>query len=78
MRLAGVHQPPKDDVIRHRRANLGPNLFVSGSLAWLLWFRAAKTAGAHPSFTQASRIGVIAVPLAMAAALGLLVLTGSS
>ena len=58
--------------------NLGPNLFVSGSLAWLLWFRAAKAAGAHPSITRASRIGLVAVPLAMAAALGLLVLTGTS
>ena len=58
--------------------NLGPNLFVSGSLAWLLWFRAAKAAGAHPSVARASRIGSVAVPLAMAAALGLLVLSGTS
>jgi arsenical pump membrane protein len=58
--------------------NLGPNLFVSGSLAWLLWFRAAKAAGAHPSVARASRIGLVAVPLAMAAALGLLVLNGTS
>ena len=58
--------------------NLGPNLFVSGSLAWLLWFRAAKTAGAQPSVARASRIGSVAVPLAMAAALGLLVLSGTS
>lgn len=58
--------------------NLGPNLFVSGSLAWLLWLRAAKTAGARPSIVKASRIGAFAVPLAMATALGLLVLTGSS
>jgi arsenical pump membrane protein len=56
--------------------NVGPNLFVSGSLAWLLWFRAARAAGAHPSIARASRIGLIAVPLAMAAALGLLVLGG--
>ena len=58
--------------------NLGPNLFVSGSLAWLLWFRAAKVAGAHPSVARASRIGLVAVPLAMAVALGLLVLGGTS
>ena len=25
--------------------NLGPNLFVTGSLAWLLWLKAARTAG---------------------------------
>jgi arsenical pump membrane protein len=58
--------------------NLGPNLFVTGSLAWMLWLRAARTAGARPSITKASRIGVLAVPLSMAAALAVLVATGAS
>jgi arsenical pump membrane protein len=57
--------------------DLGPNLFVSGSLAWLLWLRAARGAGAQPSVARASRLGVIAVPLSMAAALAVLSLTGS-
>jgi arsenical pump membrane protein len=57
--------------------NLGPNLFVSGSLAWLLWLRTARNAGARPSIARASRIGAVAVPLSMAAALGTLALTGS-
>lgn len=57
--------------------NLGPNLFVTGSLAWLLWLQAARTAGAQPSIAKASRLGLVAVPLSMAAALGLLSLTGS-
>jgi arsenical pump membrane protein len=57
--------------------NLGPNLFVTGSLAWLLWLQAARTAGAQPSIGKASRLGLVAVPLSMAAALGLLALTGS-
>ena len=57
--------------------NLGPNLFVTGSLAWLLWLRSARNAGAKPSIATASRIGALAVPLSMAAALGVLVLTGS-
>jgi arsenical pump membrane protein len=57
--------------------NLGPNLFVTGSLAWLVWLRAARTAGAQPSIKKASRIGAIAVPLSMAAALGVLAITGS-
>ncbi len=57
--------------------NIGPNLFVTGSLAWLLWLRAAKSAGARPSVAKASLLGVVAVPLAMAAALGMLVLNGS-
>jgi arsenical pump membrane protein len=58
--------------------NLGPNLFVTGSLAWMLWLRAARAAGARPSPWRASRIGLVAVPLSMAAALGVLALTGSS
>jgi arsenical pump membrane protein len=57
--------------------NLGPNLFASGSLAWIIWLRAAHGAGARPSVAHASRLGVIAVPLSMGAALGVLALTGS-
>jgi arsenical pump membrane protein len=57
--------------------NLGPNLFVTGSLAWLLWLQAARTAGAQPSIAKASRLGLVAVPLSMAAALGVLAITGS-
>jgi arsenical pump membrane protein len=52
--------------------NVGPNLFVTGSLAWMLWLRAARSAGAEPSVGRASRLGVIAVPLAMIAAVGML------
>jgi arsenical pump membrane protein len=57
--------------------NLGPNLFVSGSLAWFLWLRVARTSGATPSVRQASRLGLIVVPLSIAAALGALALAGS-
>jgi len=56
--------------------NLGPNLFVTGSLAWFLWLRAARSTSSHPSIAKASRLGAIAVPLSMAAALGVLALTG--
>ncbi|HTW09288.1 MAG TPA: SLC13 family permease, partial [Acidimicrobiales bacterium] len=56
--------------------NLGPNLGVTGSLAWLLWLRAARTAGARPSLAKASRLGAIAVPLSMAAAMGALTISG--
>jgi arsenical pump membrane protein len=58
--------------------NLGPNLLVTGSLAWLLWIRTATIAGARPSVWKASRIGAVAVPLSIAAAIGVLTLTGSS
>jgi arsenical pump membrane protein len=57
--------------------NLGPNLAVTGSLAWLLWLRAARVAGARPSIARASRIGLVAVPLSMALTLAALTLTGS-
>lgn len=57
--------------------NLGPNLFVSGSLAWILWLRAARGAGARPSIARASRLGVVAVPLSMAAAVAALTLSGT-
>jgi len=56
--------------------NLGPNLFVTGSLAWILWLRSARGAGAEPSVAKAGRIGVLAVPLSMAASIGVLVATG--
>jgi arsenical pump membrane protein len=56
--------------------NIGPNLFVTGSLAWALWWRAARTAGARPSISKAARLGLVAAPMAMAAALGVLTLSG--
>lgn len=56
--------------------NLGPNLLVTGSLAWFLWLRAARSAGSRPSIAKASRLGMVAVPLSMAAALGALALSG--
>ena len=49
---------------------------VTGSLAWILWLPAARKAGARPSIAKASLLGVVAVPLSMAAALGALALTG--
>ncbi len=56
--------------------NVGPNLCVTGSLAWLLWLRSARDAGARPSLRRASLLGLLAVPLAMAAALTALAVTG--
>jgi arsenical pump membrane protein len=58
--------------------NLGPNLCVTGSLAWLLWLKAAHRAGAWPSLARASLIGAIAVPLSLAVALAGLAITGAS
>jgi Na+/H+ antiporter NhaD/arsenite permease-like protein len=49
--------------------NLGPNLAVTGSLSSLLWYRAARTVGSRPSLATVTKIGVIVVPLSVAAAL---------
>ncbi len=57
--------------------DVGPNLFVTGSMAWMLWLRAAHASGARPSIARASLLGVVSVPLAAAAAVGVLALTGS-
>jgi arsenical pump membrane protein len=54
--------------------NIGPNLFVSGSLAWILWLRSARTAGGKPSVSHALKTGAISVPLALTAAVGALLL----
>ncbi len=58
--------------------NVGPNLFVTGSLAWILWLRAARAAGGRPDVRRASLLGLISVPLAITAAVGVLVLSGAS
>jgi arsenical pump membrane protein len=74
--LLAAHTPPHPFALLVG-LNLGPNLFVTGSLAWVLWLRTARAAGARPSIAGASRLGLAAVPLSMAAALGALVLTGT-
>lgn len=56
--------------------NVGPNLAPSGSLAWLLWLRSARSAGSRPSLLTTSKIGALTVPVAMAAALAVLIAQG--
>jgi arsenical pump membrane protein len=51
--------------------NVGPNLAVSGSLAVLLWWRAARASGLQPSAVAYSRQGLVLASLAIAAALAL-------
>ena len=52
--------------------DLGPNLFVTGSLSALLWFRSARRAGADPSIRHTAAVGMVAAPLAIVAAVGVL------
>ena len=58
--------------------NVGPNLFVTGSLAWVLWLRAARTAGTQPNIRRAATLGLISVPLALASAVLVLGAGGGS
>jgi arsenical pump membrane protein len=53
--------------------NVGPNLAVTGSLAVLLWWRAARAVGERPSVLEYSRQGLLLAPLAL---IGALVLGG--
>jgi arsenical pump membrane protein len=74
--LLAARQPPHPFALLIG-LNVGPNLFVTGSLAWILWLRAARNAGGHPDVRRASLLGVLSVPLAIAAAVGVLVLSGA-
>ena len=49
--------------------DVGPNLAVTASLAVLLWWRAARAAGAAPSARQYTRQGLLLTPAAMLLAL---------
>jgi arsenical pump membrane protein len=49
--------------------NIGPNLAVTGSLSALIWWSAARSVGARPSAVRYSAVGIVLVPLTLAAAL---------
>jgi arsenical pump membrane protein len=48
--------------------DLGPNLAVTGSLSALIWWRSARAIGAAPSAARLTRLGIVLVPLTIAAA----------
>ncbi len=49
--------------------NIGPNLAVTGSLSALIWWSAARAVRERPSAVRYSAVGVVLVPLTLAAAL---------
>ena len=49
--------------------DIGPNLAVTGSLSALIWWQAARSVGARPSARRYSAVGLVLVPLTLAAAL---------
>ena len=56
--------------------NLGPNLSVTGSLATILWLQAIRREGEDIGFLAFLKIGAVAMPLALAAALGVRLVLG--
>jgi arsenical pump membrane protein len=52
--------------------DLGPNLFVTGSLSAFLWWRAARSVGARPSVVTYARVGTVLAPLSILASLAAL------
>ncbi|MDH7638131.1 arsenic transporter [Sphingomonas oryzagri] len=56
--------------------DLGPNLSVTGSLATILWLQAIRREGEDVTFLAFLKVGAIAMPLALLAALGTRLLIG--
>jgi arsenical pump membrane protein len=56
--------------------NIGPNLFATGSLAWVLWIRAARVAGVRAPVKRTTLTGLVAAPVAIAGAIVALELVG--
>ncbi len=50
--------------------DLGPNLSVTGSLATILWLLALRKENLNVSAWKFLKLGMIAMPIALAAALG--------
>jgi arsenical pump membrane protein len=56
--------------------DLGPNLSVTGSLATILWLTAIRREGERVGFRRFLRTGALAMPPALAVAIGLRLLIG--
>ena len=56
--------------LRFLSVDLGPNLSITGSLATILWLLALRKAQLEVSFREFLKIGAIAMPVALIAALG--------
>ncbi len=66
--LLAAHPPPHP-VALLVGLDLGPNLFVTGSLSWLLWRQAGRAAGAVPPVAATVRLGLVTTPLAVVGSL---------
>ena len=52
--------------------DVGPNLFVTGSLSAFLWITAARREGVEPSVRHTAKLGLVSAPLAIMSAVGVL------
>ncbi|MDP9043658.1 MAG: arsenic transporter [Pseudomonadota bacterium] len=66
----GAHVAPQIQGAVLIGIDLGPNLSVTGSLATILWLVALRKAGEHVGAWTFLKIGAVAMPLALGAALG--------
>jgi arsenical pump membrane protein len=62
-------QPPAQPQALLLGLDLGPSLAVTGSLAALLWLRAARAVDARPSIATYTRLGLLLFPISLAATL---------
>ncbi len=56
--------------------DLGPNLSITGSLATILWLQAIRREGEDIGFWRFLKVGAVAMPLALIAALGVRIALG--
>jgi arsenical pump membrane protein len=69
-------RPPPDPRALLIGLNLGPNLAVTGALSAVVWLQAARAVGARTSVARYTVLGLVVVPVSMAAALAVLPLGG--
>jgi arsenical pump membrane protein len=68
LRIAHAGRPITDAVLIG--VDLGPNLSITGSLATILWLIALRKENVNISFWEFLKVGAVAMPLALLAALG--------
>jgi arsenical pump membrane protein len=71
-------RPPAQPLALLIGLDVGPNLFFTGSLAWVLWYRSGRAAGGRPRVRRTVLLGLVSAPLAGAAAVAALVATGAA
>ncbi|WP_343525779.1 arsenic transporter [Sphingomonas sp.] len=74
--VAQVHPPQIVTDALLIGVDLGPNLSVTGSLATILWLQVIRREGEDVGFLTFLKIGMVAMPLALLAALGTRLLIG--